>query len=213
MRRKPSFSFPLTFLRIPVANHALRDGALTTNLERTPQTDPMSFQNPRKSCCNLPAPQVLNSLLDICLSRNWLTPSLAGVQPRAHLTRAVPHHSKTIKELDKDYLKFSLLPGLALGEVEKFKNAYGFNGLVQSLESLNDSRAGDAKKVVRNWGNVQIVGCTAKGQFSCVKPPSSRLTRYGRSHRGKDRDSCRLSTSSSNCVSYKASPRRMDRLP
>ena len=92
----------------------------------------MFFQNPRKSCCNLPAPQVLNSLLDICLSRHWLTPSLAAVQPRAHLTRAVPHHSKTIKEADKDYLKFSLLPGLALGEVERFKNAYGFNGLVQS---------------------------------------------------------------------------------
>ena len=163
MRRKPSFSFPLTFLRIPVANHALRDGALTTNLERTPQTDQMSFQNPRKSCCNLPAPQVLNSLLDICLSRNWLTPSLAAVQLIAHLTQAVPPHPKTIEESDKDYLKFSQPPSISSGEVERFKNVRGFDWLVQSLESTNDFRAEDVRKAIRNWGNDQIVGCTFRG--------------------------------------------------
>ena len=46
----------------------------------------------------------------------------------------MPPHPKTIKESDKNYLKFSQLPGLALGEVEKFKEVHGFDGLVQSLE-------------------------------------------------------------------------------
>ena len=79
------------------------------------------------------------------------------------MTQAVPPHPKTIKESDKDYLKFSQLPGIALGEVEKFKDVHGFDGLVQSLESSSDSRAGDVKKAVQNWGNVQIVGCTFRG--------------------------------------------------
>ena len=64
--------------------------------------------------------------------------SLAAVQLSAHLTQAVPPHPKTIKESDEDQLKFSQLPGLTLGKVEKFKD-------------------------VQNWGNVQIVGCTFSG--------------------------------------------------
>jgi translocation protein SEC63 len=114
----------------------------------------------------LQSPQVLNSLLNICLSRNWLTPSLAAVQLSAHLTQAVPPPPKTIKESDKDWLKFSQLPDIALGEVEKFKNIRGFDGLVQNLESSNDPRAGDVKKAVQNWGNIQIVGSTFKGLSS-----------------------------------------------
>ena len=111
-----------------------------------------------------------------------------GCPTLRHLTWAVQPHPKTIKESDKDYLKPSQLPSLALGEVGKFKDAHGFYGLVQSLESSNDSRAGDIK-VVQNWGNVQIVGCTFRGQFSCVELPSAMLTWCGLSLRGKDRDS------------------------
>ena len=79
------------------------------------------------------------------------------------MTQAVPPHPKTIKESDKDYLKLSQLPGIALDEVEKFKDIHGFDRFVQSLEGSNDYRAGDVKKAVQNWGNVQIVGCTFRG--------------------------------------------------
>ena len=118
---------------------------------------------PEQTKVLLRSPQVLSSLLNICLSRNWLTPPLVAVQLSAHLTQVVPPHPKTIKESGKNYLKFSQLPGLALGEVEKFKEVHGFDGLVQSLESSNDSRAGYVKKAVQNWSKVQIVGCTFRG--------------------------------------------------
>ena len=80
-----------------------------------------------------------------------MTPSLTAVQLSAHLTPVVPPHLKTIKESDKDYLKLSQLPGIALDEVEKFKDVHGFDKFVQSLEGSNDYRA---KKFVHDWGNV-----------------------------------------------------------
>ena len=83
MRGKPSFF-------VPEAIHALQDGALITNLERTSQTHLMDF--PEQTKILLQSPQVLSSLLNICPSRNWLTPSLAAVQLSAHLTQTVPPH-------------------------------------------------------------------------------------------------------------------------
>ena len=57
------------------------------------------FQNKQKFRYSLPRSSVL---LNICLSQNWLIPSLATVQLSARLTQAVPPHMKTIKESDKD---------------------------------------------------------------------------------------------------------------
>lgn len=111
----------------------------------------------------LQSPQVLGSLLNICLSRNWLTPSLAAVQLTAHLTQAVPPPPKTIKESDKDLLKFSQLPDIPLDEIERFKDVHDFDRLIQDLEGSNDPRVGDVKEAVRNWGSVQIVGSAFKG--------------------------------------------------
>ncbi|KAF9649601.1 DnaJ-domain-containing protein [Thelephora ganbajun] len=128
-------------LRIPVTNKSLREEQMKILLQ---------------------SPQVLTSLLNICLSRNWLTPSLAAVQLSAHLTQAVPPPPKTVKESDKDWLKFSQLPDISLGEVDKFKDVHGFDGLVENLKSSNDPRAGDVKKAIQNWGSVQIVGSTFK---------------------------------------------------
>lgn len=86
------------------------------------------------------------------------------------MTQAVPPPPKTVKESDKDWLKFSQLPDIALDEVEKFKNVRGFDGLIQNLESSNDPRAGEVKKAVKNWGNVQIVGSTFKGLSFGIDP-------------------------------------------
>ena len=149
-------------LRIHVGNQSLRDGVLNTIFECVPQTNVMNF--PEQTKILLHSPQVLSSLLNICLSRNWLTPSLAAVQLSAHLTQAVPP-PKSTKESDKDLLKFSQLPDITLDEAEKFKDVHGFDRLIQNLESLNDPRVGDVKKAVRNWGHIQIVRSTFKGQF------------------------------------------------
>jgi translocation protein SEC63 len=146
-------------LRIPVENRSLQDGALDINLERVLRADAITEQTK----VLLQSPQVLNSLLNICLSRNWLAPSLAAVQLSAHLTQAVPP-PKSAKESDKDLLKFSQLPDIALDEVEKFKDVHGFDRLIENLESSNDPRAGDVKKAVQSWSNVQIIGSTFKGR-------------------------------------------------
>ena len=155
-------------LRIPVRDQSLRDGAPNPRLECVQPTDFTSSLEQTKLL--LQSPQVMSSLLNICLSRNWLTPSLAAVQLSAHLTQAVPPPPKTIKESDKDWLKFSQLPDIDLDEIDKFKDVHGFDGLIQNLESSNDPRAGDVKKAVQNWGNVQIVGSTFRGLPYGINP-------------------------------------------
>ena len=156
-------------LRIPVTNQSLRDGTKDAHLECVRSADLTGFLEQTKIL--LQSPQLLISLLNICLSRNWLTPSLAAVQLSAHLTQAVPPPPKTVKESDKDWLKFSQLPDITLDEVDKFKDVRGFDGLIQNLESSNDPRAGDIKKAVQNWGNVQIVSSTFRGLSSGATPP------------------------------------------
>jgi len=151
-------------LRIPVTSQSLRDGVPNPDLERV--FTELTWLTLEQTTILLQSPQVLSSLLNICLSRNWLAPSLAAVQLSAHLTQAVPPPPKTVKESNKDWLKFSQLPDIALDEVEKFKDIHGFDRLIQNLESSNDPRAGDVKKAVQNWGSVQIVGSAFKGLSS-----------------------------------------------
>lgn len=88
----------------------------------------------------------------------------------------MPPPPKTIKESDKDLLKFSQLPDIALDEVEKFKNVHGFDQLIQDLESSNDPRARDIKKAVQNWSSVQIVGSMFKGLTFGLSLVSTGLT-------------------------------------
>lgn len=133
---------------------------LTLTILQTDIVDP-----PEQTKILLRSPQVLSSLLNICLSRNWLTPSMAAVQLTAHLTQAVPPPPRSVKESDKDLLKFSQLPDISLDEVEKFKDIHGFDRLIQDLESSNDPRTGDVKKAVQNWSSVQIIGSAFKGQL------------------------------------------------
>lgn len=82
----------------------------------------------------------------------------------------MPPPPKTIKESDKDLLKFSQLPDIALEEVEKFKDVHDFDRLIQDLESSNDPRVGDVKKAVQNWSSIQIVGSTFKGPLLRLSP-------------------------------------------
>lgn len=82
----------------------------------------------------------------------------------------MPPPPKTVKDSDKDWLKFSQLPNISLDEVDKFKDVRGFDGVIQNLESSNDPRARDVKNAVRNWGNVQIVGSTFKGLSFGIGP-------------------------------------------
>ena len=151
-------------LRIPVTNQSLRDGTRDSNLT----IFKLTHSTLEQTKILLHSPQVLSSLLNICLSRNWLGPSLAAVQLGAHLTQAVPPPPKTVKESDKDWLKFSQLPDISLDEVDKFKDIHGFDRLVQNLESSNDPRVGDVKKAVQNWGNIQIVGSSFKGRSAGI---------------------------------------------
>jgi len=121
-------------LRIPVTNAALRK---------------------EQSEILLQTPTLLNALLNIVLSRNWLVPTLAAMRLHAYLAQAlVP---------GDDSLKFAQLPGIKTDEARDFaKEAELLDELIESLKSKSDSRVQEVKKVAQKWGKLDLVDASFK---------------------------------------------------
>jgi translocation protein SEC63 len=110
----------------------------------------------------LQSPNVMNSLLNISLARNWLAPSLAAMRLNAYLAQAVPLPPRVMRESDLEYLKFAQLPGIELKEVPSLKNLSGFDALINSFEASKDARVPEIKKAVQRWGKLEVVETSFK---------------------------------------------------
>lgn len=132
----------------------------------------------------LQTPTLLNSLLNIVMTRNWLVPAVAAMRLHAYLTQALLPGENT--------LKFAQLPGIA--EKEAIQLSGEVSDVAQVAESFaekNDERASEVKKALSRWGKLDIVDASFKviGErvvtplsivFLVVKlritPPSSQST-------------------------------------
>ena len=122
-------------LRIPITNSTLR----------SEQSDLL-----------LQTPSLLNSLLNISMSRNWLFPTLAVMRFHAYLTQAlVPGDSA---------LKHAQLPGIEQDEARELsRETRAFDELVSTLEDKKDGRVSEVKKAVSRWGTLDLVDASFKG--------------------------------------------------
>lgn len=104
----------------------------------------------------LQTPVLLNALLNIATSRNWLAPTLAVMRLHAHLAQALPlaSHPQRLKQL----------PGITDADAtDAGSNDEGLDDFLHKLESKNDSRAADVKKALAAWGRVEIVDAAFRG--------------------------------------------------
>lgn len=113
----------------------------------------------------LQTPALLNSLLNIVTSRNWLTPTLAAMRLHAFLTQALTPGDNS--------LRLAQLPGVNPQEGrELLKNSNSLETVAGNLEKEGDSRASAVKKAVSKWGRIDLVDASFKGTFNvyqCVK--------------------------------------------
>jgi len=121
-------------LRIPVSNSSLRK-------EQTA----LLFQ----------LPHMLNALLTVSISRNWLLPTLAVMRLHAYLAQALAPGNER--------LKFAQLPGIKSEEVRELAaDTELLEEFVQTLETTGDERIGEVKKAMKTWGRVELVDASFK---------------------------------------------------
>lgn len=102
---------------------------------------------------------LLSSLLNICISRNWLTPTLAAMRLHAYLAQALSPGQTS--------LKYAQLPGISERESEELVLQYPqLADLIFSLEQTSDERVRELKKVASKWGKLDLVDASFQGPCS-----------------------------------------------
>ncbi|KAJ7224482.1 Sec63 Brl domain-containing protein [Mycena pura] len=112
----------------------------------------------------LQTPLLLNAMLIITQSRNWLTPVLATMRIHAFLTQALPPSPAPRKPLAQ-------LPGVKLDETQV--NDDNYVAFVRTLQEQEDSRVIDAQKALGRWGRVEIVDVSFRVIGERIITPSS----------------------------------------
>ncbi|ESK87828.1 translocation protein sec63 [Moniliophthora roreri MCA 2997] len=117
----------------------------------------------------LQTPVLLNALLSISVSRNWLVPTIFTMRFHSFVTQALLPHNSPIKQ------RLAQLPGIKTSEVssENTFKADDLSDLVAELEQKGDGRATDVKKAVEKWGRLEIVDASFKVIGERIVTPSS----------------------------------------
>ncbi|KAH0587072.1 Translocation protein sec63 [Termitomyces sp. J132] len=114
----------------------------------------------------LHTPLLLNALLNIATSRNWLSPSLAVMRLHAYITQAVLPGPERIR--------FAQLPGITLEEVSTLApKATDLREFEQALVEKHDIRILDVKTALNKWGRVEIVDAAFRVIGERIVTPSS----------------------------------------
>ncbi|KAJ7743136.1 translocation protein sec63 [Mycena metata] len=112
----------------------------------------------------LQTPLLLNAMLTISQSRNWLTPTLAIMRLHAFFAQALPPAPSPRHPLAQ-------LPDIKISEFAANDSNYG--ALVEKLEEQSDGRVADVRKALDQWGRVEIVDATFRVIGERIITPSS----------------------------------------
>ncbi|KAF5363456.1 hypothetical protein D9756_000996 [Leucocoprinus leucothites] len=114
----------------------------------------------------LQLPVLLNALLNVSTSRNWLIPTLVIMRLHAYLAQA-------LLPVENQRNRLTQLPSIQNKDVESLNDAKTLTDVAQALESKNDDRAGDVKKALERWGAIEVVDAAFKVIGERVVTPSS----------------------------------------
>ncbi|KAF8319200.1 Sec63 Brl domain-containing protein [Amanita rubescens] len=122
-------------------------------------------------------PLLLNALLNITLSRNWLSPALDVMRLNAYLVQALPPPLLSDGSLINPRAPaFAQLPGITSPEEANTiaPSATGYNDFVRALQEKGDHRLSDVKTALSTWGgHVDLVDVAFKVIGERVVSPSA----------------------------------------
>ena len=114
----------------------------------------------------LQTPTLLNSLLNISISRNWLWPTLGIMRLHAYLAQALTPGDVSAK--------YAQLPGIEPEEAKALsRQASAVDELIGALGE-KDGRVAEVKKAASRWGRLDLVDASFKGVY--VSPVRTQLT-------------------------------------
>ncbi|KAF5366562.1 hypothetical protein D9758_008999 [Tetrapyrgos nigripes] len=123
-------------------------------------------------------PTLLNALLNISMSRNWLLPTMAVMRLHAYFVQALVPPSSVNQGTPgsgNDKQRLAQLPNIKVTEIETLAGAHGqgqvvkrdegkgnkpeldIPDLIKTLEARNDGRVVDVKKAAERWGRLDVV--------------------------------------------------------
>lgn len=103
----------------------------------------------------LQTPLILNALLNIATSRNWLQPALTIMRLHAYLAQAL--------RPGQERLRLAQLPGVNEDAIEGYQGDE-LETFVGKLEIKGDERASEIRKAINSWGRLNLVDAAFKGQ-------------------------------------------------
>ncbi|KAF7309615.1 J domain-containing protein [Mycena indigotica] len=112
----------------------------------------------------LQTPMLLNALLIIAQSRNWLTPTLAIMRLHAFFAQALPPAPAPPQHLAQ-------LPNIKLEETSAYN--FDYSAYAEKLKEDGDGRVTDVEKALGRWGRVEIVGTSFRVIGERIITPSS----------------------------------------
>lgn len=113
----------------------------------------------------LQTPVLLNSMLGITMSRNWLLPTISAMRLHAYITQALlPGQAE---------LKAAQLPGIDLSEAPSLSSSESFEAAVSSLSKSESPALPDAEKALERLGQTEIVDASFKVIGERYVTPSS----------------------------------------
>ena len=122
------------------------------------------------------APLLLNAILNVCISRSWVVPTLAAMYSHAFIAQALPPNAS-------DRLRLTQLPGIDSKDLESLSPRASMADIVYNLEGKQDARAGDVKTALQKWGRVEIVEASFRGEEIFSKVVTYHLRSHSHSHR------------------------------
>ncbi|KAJ6581236.1 Sec63 Brl domain-containing protein [Mycena capillaripes] len=117
-----------------------------------------------QSALLLQTPLLLNAMLTISQSRNWLAPTLAIMRLHAFFAQALPPAPAPPHQLAQ-------LPHIKLSEVAV--NDKNYAAFAHTLEEKSDGRVVDVRKALGQWGRVEIVDVSFRVIGERIITPSS----------------------------------------
>ena len=103
----------------------------------------------------LQTPNLLNSLINVVMSRSWFTPTVSAMRLHAYLVQALLPGDER--------LKFAQLPGIKLSEAKELSIS-ALDATPAVLTEKGDGRADDVKKALSRWGKLDVVDASFKGE-------------------------------------------------
>ncbi|KAF8495211.1 Sec63 Brl domain-containing protein [Russula emetica] len=122
---------------------------LYAHLLRLPIRDPALQKHQARVL--LQTPNLLNALLTITTTRNWLRPTIAAMRLHAYLAQGILPRSPGAR--------WAQLPGLKNDEIRALPPlSLDFKDVITALEEQKkNSLAADARKTLERWGRIEIV--------------------------------------------------------